>query len=167
MFFVFGTAPLKAAAAPAAPLKAEVASLKAAAIDVRWHSCTAPDVDAPATGGLVAPRTNTLPPPRFFAPTNQVAGRWNCNACGGLPPRLALLRSLSHSLAASQANAPAIAEKTFCVHAWVAMHTVRVHFQLPSAPTRLLMPPTYYSWNGFPLYLHCSRNLQYLIFHTT
>ena len=90
----------------------------------------APDVDVPATGGLVVPRTNTLPPPRFFAPTNQVAGRWHGNACGGLPPRLALLRSLSYSLAASQANAPAIAEKTFCIHAWVAMHTVRV----PSSP---------------------------------
>jgi hypothetical protein len=47
-------------------------------------------------------------PPRFFAPTNQFAGRWHCNACGGLPPRRALLRSLSHSFAASQANAPAI-----------------------------------------------------------
>ena len=108
MFFVFGTAPLKAAAAPAAPLKAEVASLKAAAIDVRWHSCTAPDVDAPAIGGLLVPRTNTLLPPRFFVPTNPFVGRWHGNACGGLPPRRALLRSRSHSFAASQSNAPAI-----------------------------------------------------------
>ena len=36
------------------------APLKAAAIDVRCHSCTAPDVDAPAAGGLLVPRTNTL-----------------------------------------------------------------------------------------------------------
>ena len=72
------------------------------------HSCTSPDVDVPATGGLLAPRTNTLLPPRFFARTNQFAGRWHGNACGGLPPRLALLRSLSHSFAASQSNAPDI-----------------------------------------------------------
>jgi hypothetical protein len=37
---------------------------------------------APATGGLLVPRTNTLLPPRFFALTNQVAGRWNGNASG-------------------------------------------------------------------------------------
>ena len=81
------------------------AHLKAAAIDVRCHSCTAPDVDAPATGGLLVPRTNTLLPPRFFAPASQFAGRWHGNACGGLPPRRPLLRSLSHSCAASQSNA--------------------------------------------------------------
>ena len=115
-FLVFVAAPLKAVAAPAAPLNAAAASLKAAAaplkaaaaIDVRFHSCTAPDVDAPATGGLLVLRTNTLLPPRFFAPTNQFAGRWYDNACGGLPPRRALLRSLSHSFAASQYNAPAM-----------------------------------------------------------
>ena len=107
-FIVFVAAPLKAAAAPAAPLKAEAAPLKVAASDVRCHFCTAPDVDAPATGGLLVPRTNTLLPARFFAPTNQFAGRWHCNACGGLPPRRALLRSLSHSFAASQYNAPAM-----------------------------------------------------------
>ena len=90
------------------PVSAAAAPLKAVAIDVRCHSCTAPDVDAPATGGLLVPRTNTLLPPRFFAPTNQFAGRWHGNACGGLPPRRALLRSLSHSFAASQSNAPAI-----------------------------------------------------------
>ena len=117
-FFVFVAAPLKAVAAPAAPPNGAAASLrapaapaaplKAAAIDVRCHSCTALDVDAPATGGLLVPRTNTLLPPRFFAPTNQFAGRWHGNACGGLPPRRALLRSRSHSFAASQSNAPAI-----------------------------------------------------------
>ena len=124
-FFVFVAAPLKAVAAPAAPLNAAAASLKAAAapavplkavaaplkaaaIDVRCHSCTALDVDAPATGGLLVPRTNTLLPPRFFAPTNQFAGRCHGNTCGGLPPRLAMLRSLNHSFAASQSNAPAI-----------------------------------------------------------
>jgi hypothetical protein len=101
-------ASLKAAAAPAAPLKAAAAPLKAAAIDVRWHSCTVPDIDAPATEGLLVPRTNTLLPLRFFAPTNQVAGRWHGNTCGGLSPRRALLRSLSHSFAASRSNAPAI-----------------------------------------------------------
>jgi hypothetical protein len=111
-FFVFVAAPLKAvaapaaplnaaavalkaAAAPAAPLKAAAALLKAAAINVRCHSCTAPDVDAPATGGLLVPRTNTLLLPRCCAPTNQFAGRWYGNACGGLPPTRALLRSLS------------------------------------------------------------------------
>jgi hypothetical protein len=98
-------APLKPAAAPAAPLKAAAAPSKATASDVRCHSCTAPDVDAPATGGLLVPRTNMLLPPRFFAPTNQFAGRWQGNACGGFPPRRALLRSLSHSCAASQSNA--------------------------------------------------------------
>jgi hypothetical protein len=82
------------------------------------HSCTSPDVDVPATGGLLAPRTNTLLPPRFFARTNQFAGRWHGKACGGLTPRLALLRSLSHSFAASQSNAPAIAQKTFCHAGW-------------------------------------------------
>jgi hypothetical protein len=91
-FFVFVAAPLKAAAAP----------LKAAEIDVRCHSCTAPDVDAPATGGLLVPRTNTLLPPRFIDPTNQFVGRWHGNACGDF----ALLRSLSPSFAASQSNAP-------------------------------------------------------------
>jgi hypothetical protein len=55
-----------------------------------------------------SPRTNTLLPLRFFAPTNQFAGRWHGNACGGLPPRRPLLRSLSHSFAASQSNTPAI-----------------------------------------------------------
>jgi hypothetical protein len=79
-------ASLRAAAAPAAPLKAAAAPLKAAAIDVRCHSCTAPDVDAPATGGLLVPRTNTLLPPQFFAPKYQLVGRWHGNACGGLPP---------------------------------------------------------------------------------
>ena len=78
------------------------APLKAAAIDVRCHSCTAPDVDAPATGGLLVPRTNTLLPPRFIDPTNQFVGRWHGNACGDF----ALLRSLSPSFAASQSNAP-------------------------------------------------------------
>ena len=79
-------------------------------------------------------------PPRFFAPTNQFAGRWHCNACGGLPPRRALLRSLSHSFAASQANAPAIAEKTFCGHARAAMHTVRVLFAPPCRSCRPCRP---------------------------
>jgi hypothetical protein len=102
-------ASLKAAAAPAAPLKAAAAPVKAAAIDARCHACTAPDVDAPATEGLLVLRTNTLLPPRFFAPTNQFVGRWHGNACGGLPSRRAQLRSLSHSFAASQSNAPNIA----------------------------------------------------------
>jgi hypothetical protein len=36
-----------------------------------------PDVDAPATGGLLVPRTNTLRPPRFFAPLrSRSANRW-------------------------------------------------------------------------------------------
>jgi hypothetical protein len=70
------------------PVSAAAAPLKAVAIDVRCHSCTLLDVDAPATGGLLAPRTNTLLPPRFFTPTNQFAGRWHGNACGGLPPSL-------------------------------------------------------------------------------
>ena len=80
-FFVFVAAPLKAVAAPAAPLKAAAAPLKASAIDVRCHSCTAPDVDAPATGGLLVPRTNTLRLPRFFAPTNQFGKQVDGTVC--------------------------------------------------------------------------------------
>ena len=44
---------LKAESAAAAPLKAAAAPLKAAAIEFRCPPCTAPDVDVPATGGLV------------------------------------------------------------------------------------------------------------------
>ena len=51
----------------AAPLKAAVAHWKAVAIFVRYHSGTAPDVDAPVTGGLLVPRTNTPLPPRLDA----------------------------------------------------------------------------------------------------
>jgi hypothetical protein len=134
-------------------LETAAAPLKAVAIDVRCHSCTSPDVDAPATGGLLAPRTNTLLPPRCFTPTNQFAGRWHGDACGGLPPRLALLRSSSHSFAASQSNAPAIAEKTFCGHAGGHAHFSRsvcpaMPFMPPmvNLPPTLLMPPRWRPW---------------------
>ena len=41
-------------------MKAAVAHCNAVAIDVRYHSGTAPDDDAPVTGGLLFPSTFTL-----------------------------------------------------------------------------------------------------------
>jgi hypothetical protein len=117
-------ASLKAAAALAAPLKAAAALLKAAAIDVSCHSWTAPDVDAPATGGLLVPMTNKLLPPRFLRTSLQVDG--TVMLCGGLPPRCALLRSLSHSFATSQSNAPAITGEIKVPRRWRRRREARV-----------------------------------------
>jgi hypothetical protein len=67
---------------------------------------SAPEVDAPSTGGLRDPRTAAAA--AVLRSHETVCRLWHGNACGGLPPRPALLRSLSHSLAASESTAPAI-----------------------------------------------------------
>jgi hypothetical protein len=85
--------------------------------------CTAPDVDAPATGGLRVPRTNTLLPPRFFAPTTPVC-RSMAVECLRRVATEARSATVTQSLvAASQSTAPAMDLLRFRVRAAVCVHT--------------------------------------------
>jgi hypothetical protein len=102
----------------------------AAAAAAVLHSCTAPDsmrLPLEAFGSLGQTRGCRR---ASSLPRHQFAGRWRGNACGGSPPRSALLRSLSHSL---QSRRP-LRLPFVCVRPAASVPVVLADTRSPAAP---------------------------------